>query len=301
MKKSILTLAAVCMLLMSFGSREKAHALGPVDIGIGLSGFYAWWDPAVSGVYDDTEVTNGFLWGPVLSLTFFKKVYLVGSFIETSNFDSRYTVRGTDSTWGDFTAKTERKQKVSNIDLMLGYKITPFTSVFIGLKSFSYDNGGQLHVTEYIGSTTNEWSGDQGEFQSEGDGYAIGISHTFALGGNNFINTSISGIYYKSDLVVSIQESVAYGTSYGYGACDVYEITATGIGASCNVSFSHYFDLINTAISIGGRFQYIHYSHSRDDIKYRYPNNIQNPDRINHIGFDDDYFYGITMSAIFYF
>lgn len=253
------------------------------DFSIGLYSFYTMWDPAWRSVYKECENDPMLLWGPYLSVTFFNKLSFTALALQnqTNISDASYSYEG-NGTSGKYTAKVDTTISRNELDLTMGYKITSGINTFIGFKFMGYNTGQGGDNKTVLTSGTGYSFDDVSNRQSMGTtiGGAIGASYTLTLAesfyltaGNSIVASNsafqISTFYEKSPGILSSQNNTVY--SY------------KSVGDNTTLSFTYFLQEINTSFSLGGRFQVL--KHFEEG---------------NSPALDNDYFYGITLSAIYY-
>jgi len=159
-KLLLLTFAVICIGIII---PCKVHA---VDISIGATTWYSWWD-FDSGSDYDADIDPTFLYGPALSVKFnddfnLTFVYLYGKYdMKTTYEDSGVSV----------TEKGTVKRKDS--DTALNYRLNDYFKVFAGLKYMSFLQ----------------------DFNHRGFGPGVGLSATYPVAENLFLLATFSGFY----------------------------------------------------------------------------------------------------------
>ena len=161
MKKILLlALVAVCI---GIAIPNKAHA---VDITVGATTWYAWWDFNQEGM----DIDPTFLYGPALAVKFnddfnLTFIYLYGKFDSTEKDD--------DPMKSEPVSKDKIKR--SDSDLALNYRLNDFLKLFAGMKYMNFkSSGGFVHG---------------------GYGPGLGLSATFPVAENLFLLGTFSGFY----------------------------------------------------------------------------------------------------------
>ena len=204
------------MILISTLIPSKAHA---VDISVGATTWYTWWDHNAADDADDEgmDVDPAFMYGPALSVKFNNDfnltfVYLYGKFDATGRPDQLY----------------KANIKRSDADLALNYRLNDYLKLFGGLK--------------YIGFTSSVTSFDF-EAKSRDIGPGLGISANFPVAENLFLLANISGMYLWGS-----------STETGFGVDEDYDCKDAVFNGT--LSIAYYIAPASTVISLGGRYQY---------------------------------------------
>lgn len=243
-------------------------------LGAGVTSYYSYWDPAWSENYNSVEIDPALLVGPVVSLSFGERYTLTGLLMMNANQPhSKYSVPMPGS--GEVGIDSEMRRMEGELNLM--YSITGYFRILAGYKMQDYQETYQPDMTTVPVGYTNKI-----DFWDTGiwiNGPGLGIVVSFPLGGNIGFSISTSLIYMsikyrERGLMLMGMDIYSEGKDYSY----------TGLGNNSSVSFGYYIESINTAISLGGRFQYLRYQAKGDA-----------PELGN------DYYYGATLSAVYYF
>ena len=152
-KLLLLAFAAICIGIII------PHKVYAVDISVGATTWYAWWDWELS---EKIDIDPAFLYGPVLSVKFnndfnLTLVYLYGKF---------------DASAGKETFKLKRK----DADLVLNYSLNDYIKLFVGAKYMSY--------TFIIPKNPDN--------DHDGFGPGLGLSSTLPIYENLFLLANIS-------------------------------------------------------------------------------------------------------------
>lgn len=267
---------------LTAGSRESYSA----TIGVGLTGYYASWKPAFSGAYTDgMELQPDFLFGPVITLSFFEKWSL--GFILLQNlatgFDGEWGNSGTGPS-GQYLHTVEGPVLRGDIDVSLSYKLSSFFRLFGGFKYYDYGNGNVKAHYNYNGFDYYEEGEDEpwGTFEFNGSGIAAGftLSHMFTEQFSVSMNNSFVYFfhtYFYTDVINPPTVSYNY-----YNTSTETEKSGTAYGFNTQLLFSYYFTDSEIALAAGGRFQYLKYSLEGIDMK-------------------NDIIFGPVVSAVKYF
>ena len=209
----------------------KAHA---IDISVGATTWYSWWDWNHMDSLADLKVDPTFLYGPALSVKFnddfnLTFIYLYGKF--------KVNVEGDDA-GEDWKMSIKRRDS----DLALNYRLNDYFKIFAGIKYMTY----LFSLPMSDGNFTLE---------QNGIGPGLGLSAAYPMLENLFLIGNISCMYLWGDekIVNKKQESKS-------------DIKQYGINSS--LSIAYYIEPASTVISLGGRYQYYktaYYNIDKDD------------------------------------
>ena len=273
--KKITAVVFVIITLFFQGYTGKANA---ADLGIGIISYYAWWEPAIRDEYDNFETEPLLMYGPVLSFTFFEKFTLTGVFLKNPedmsevSFDMNFTgSNGPGSI--SLSGTTDR----GDMDISLSYALSENINIFLGYKWLEYAFRGDFEVTSGSYSMPSITDADLAHSTW---GPACGLSFSLAVNDKISSNLGISILYAESS------DDYKYCEEYTPGNIDVrgVKVKSDCYGFNTTLNFSYYLESIDTVLSLGGRFQYLTYRNISGDFELA-----------------DDYFYGLTLSAMYYF
>ena len=187
------------------------------------------------------------------NLTF---VYLYGKFDGENNAGEKFNFKRNDS------------------DLALNYKLTDYLKIFLGAKYLSY---GIMPAKDNLYSAiTYEITGIDSH-TSYGPG--LGISATIPILNNIFGLATVSGLYLWGKDKFDIKDDRGANQRN-------LSISYNEYGINTNLSIAYYISDYSTAISLGGRFQYIIADYPGNEI---YLSNIKS------------IIYGVTLTATYTF
>jgi len=252
-------------------------------IGIGLSFWYAGWEPYwVKGLGvlggSPYKINPAVLFGPVVSIKFKKNLSLSGVF-----------------TYGKFKAKsvgyipismlmgaapifvnTKREAARFDLDLTLLYRLTDYFRLYIGLKYLGYKLDDNMQMMINVMGFTIPVTTKTAIFHNF-LGPGLGISLTVPIISNWYFLSNISGI---AQFGKAGQEGSQLISSGGSSTLLYY-----GLNATANIAY--YAHKLKTTFALGGRFQYLRI-------------NVMSSD--NHVaGGGSDMFYGITFFTVYMF
>ena len=246
----LLILMAICISIII---PQKVHAF---DITAGLTTWYAWWD-IDQGNKGSENMDPKFLIGPALAVKFNDDFNLTFVFLY-----GKYEHKGSQDS-ASFSEKTKNKR--SDSDLALNYKLHDYLKVFAGLKYMAYKKDKKGVATDVGGGTAETNKNDH-----SGLGPGLGLSATYPVYDNFFLLATLSGFYLWGS------EEVDSSTA-GSGKINYKEY-----GFNSTLAAAYYIAPASTVVSLGGRYQY--FVAPYDD--YIYPKHK---------------FYGITLTATYTF
>jgi hypothetical protein len=229
MKKFIFCLTVAVFLSVSVPLRA-------MDITVGASTWYSWWD--MEGKVDNVELEMdpALLYGPALAIKIndnfgFNMIFLYGE------FEGEY-IADTQSPLGKVSLSTNTKRYDS--DTSITYRLTDYVKVFGGLKYMGYEMKGDGNALIY-----------QPPFTVENSAYgpAAGLSFVIPLAQNFYLLANGSGLYLwgssKNDQSVNTDASC-----YGFNSTS---------------SIAYYIAPASVTLSIGGRYQYFEWNTDEDN------------------------------------
>lgn len=244
-----------------------------LDLGVGVSTYYSYWEPAFLKNYDNVKVDPAMLVGPSLLLHFYDKWSLgLQAMLSVNNFNSEYTVNVPAA--GDVTVVSESRRFEGEISLM--YALTSNFRIFGGYKKIDFDETGLDDIKLPAGYTTNidVW---ENAFHIQGPGGGIAFSMPLTESINATLSTSL--LYFNMFSQGYVLTS--YGSEIGSMKDDQ---NYHGYGNNSALVFSYILPSISTAINLGLRCQYISYKPEGDAAEL-----------------DSDLNYGVTLSAMYFF
>ena len=237
-----------------------------VDISVGATTWYSWWDPVSTSGGSSVEIDPAFLYGPALSVKFNDDFNLTFIFLY-GEFDATMVADG-DSSGGSTKVTSKRRDS----DLALNYRLNNYFKLFGGIKYMGYKYSMDIFHSGY------GWFNFKVDHSGFGPG--LGISAAYPILDNLFFLASISGIYLWGDE----EEKLPW-------AKEKTEFKEYGMNSS--VSIAYYIAPASTVISLGGRFQYYktaYGDHSGED-------GDPDDDPVD----EKNKFYGITLTATYNF
>jgi len=276
-RKKIFFPVLSAILLFNLYVPQSARA---ADFRAGIYSYMAWWKPSFRSFYD-YKTDPLFMIGPMLSLTVFDDFTFSGIAITNMLMpaDKSYKYTGTGDS-GDYTISTPEKEFLrTDIDLSVSYRCNSWLKAFIGYKSSEFkENHDDLDFEITSPYTAVFPSLAKNEAHSSGPG--LGLSLAWPVFNLFILNISTSVVYLEGWFRMNSFYSSGTNVFEDGGSEEKYHC----VGNNSNVSLAYFIPAINTAIIFGGRFQVLK-NFSEGDT----------PD------LDNDYFYGITLSAMYTF
>lgn len=241
---------------------------------VGIKTYYSFWQPCWKNYYSSFELGQGIMAGPLLSITLFERLSLswAGLYM-LSPYDVSMEESGTISSVPS-TLAYEKKVSRMDQDIALSIKAFSIFSIFAGFKTFQVDS-------EQTKDSNNIF------FTSMGPG--AGISAAFPLTDKIIISSSLSYVYMSAECELAFSESFDITPRGVTGTGDDYDPTKTyrsqGLNAVAGVSY--FFDLVDTLLTLGFRYQQLFYKSEEDDVY--------------NIDGTSDIFYGVELSALYLF
>lgn len=294
MKRNISISISLFTIIISLLSASTAYAF---ELGLGIYTFYDWkvysWADA-----ENVKMEGELLEGPVINMTWDHTVSLTLSLMAPftgephADFDFKDTISGYRVHVDD--AVVEK----SDADIALSYAITSAFKVFAGLKYINlylYEGGeavytgvrtsdGLVLVTDSSGSGNN--GGDSAFYRNRMLGGALGVNYTWPLYSSLAVVGNASVIYFKSTINSAMVEYNSGMNKFQLESDGGSSGEYNSVGGNCTLSLSYYIDSINTALSLGGRYQVVYNMFSSGDYN----------------GSDKkfDHMWGITFSAMYF-
>jgi hypothetical protein len=287
-----------CLLILA--ALLKPGVSHSLDVRVGAATWYAWWNPvfedffrgklnsSVNNLYIKSSFSTrpSFLLGPYLSMGFLGKWSLSSSFLIGNWYDSSVESYTTSSPYT--TVRYERTDvsiRKWDLDALLSYSFTPFFKVFAGFKWQGYIQN-LLGMNSDVGSGVVEAM--RLRYSNIGLGPGIGLGVTIPLGGGFYCIGNASFIY--------LYVRMRLGIPMDYG--EVYN----AFGGSASLSLSYCLASASTTISLGFRYQVLHYLFWGGATDDYFINDKLQPERVSRIyRGQDDHFYGITLAAVYAF
>jgi len=256
----------------------KAHT---VDISVGATTWYTWWDFNV----DETSWNGSqfldvdkaaFMYGPTLALKIMDDfsitfVFLYGKFEMTEDIPANALF----GYWPPVDYHADLKYKRRDSDLAFNYKLNDYFKLFAGIKYLGF----QLPYRTFV---PGEPDADIKHF---GYGPGLGVGVTYPIIDNIFLLGNISGIYLwgKEKLSGSNTSANEYSEKYNE------------YGINSSLSIAYYIAPASTAISLGGRYQYVR-------TLYEGTERVENWEfEVTKLSNISSHIYGITLSATYTF
>lgn len=274
-----------------------------MNLNIGINTFYAWWSPSFKDLMTNkTTVLHpavrpynaqfnmcpSFLVGPSLSMTLpagfsLSAVFLWGGWYHARADILNYQI----SSANIFTDSYSMDIKKWDLDVLLNYQLTEYMKIFTGLKyqGYNYDFSDHQYLLPsfyhyYFTATTYN--------RSVGPG--IGVSFNLNLAGPLYLLVNASALYLYTNLRINMIATSHLKSVYN------------AIGFNGTVSLAWYIEPASVTISLGFRYQYLHYfmwDSQTNDWYYSMAVAPSGARGNRNILTSDDHFYGITLAAIY--
>ena len=242
-------------------------------LGIGVTSYYSFWEPAWSDNFENVEIDPALLAGPVISCSFLGDFTLTGFLMFNMNdVQARYSIPMAGVGNVNIVSNVERLEG----EMSLMYSVNRYFRVLAGYKLQIYNENEIPERSSVPAGYVNFISNWQNGFQVSGPGAGVVVAMPLAAGFSISISTSLIYVSVKNSTPVLFtmgSEIHSKGVEYIY----------SGIGNNTSVSISYYLPSMNTAISLGGRFQYLRYDGKGDAPEL-----------------ENDYYYGATLTAVYY-
>lgn len=284
MKKIFITGIMAILISITLSTPRNAAA---ADYSIGLYSYYAWWKPSFASLYSNYKMDPGLYVGPAFAVTFSEKwTFSLGIYLPlfmSGELEYDYTGTGGISST-PYTIKIKSESERADIDSTLSYRIDNNIRIFAGYKYMEFDDSDEQTFPEskltisspYTKTGNDEWK--RTEITSHGP--ALGASYTIHAAENTALTIGTSMLYTMTKLKNNKYSEVSSGV---LGA-DQVNYAYKGVGNNSTITLSYYMKPASTSISIGGRYQ---------AVKYYGESGAPS--------LDNDYFYGITASAMYLF
>ena len=272
-----------CLLMTGLpGMAGRAQA---ADFAAGIMTYYAFWEPGFRSQYSDFIIDPLFLYGPMLQVTFLDRWSLSGLLLtnDPPGTNIQYTLRDTGSA-GPYAVKTKTKVSRTDMDLALTYAAHPRLKLFAGMKHFTFDirgSGSDISITEgnYTFFNNSKTQDSGGDMKNQSTGGAAGLGYNYPLSVNINLAVNASFLYTTTNILY-----FRYTDAGGILNSSTRDYNYRGTGCNTTAQISYYLSGFSTSVSLGGRFQVTTYKPVGDAPSLA-----------------TDYFYGVTLSALYLF
>lgn len=243
-------------------------------LGIGVTSYYSYWKPAWSDSYSNVEIDPVFMVGPVISLTFFENFTLTWLMI-TNIYEpmASYSI----PVEGVGRVEVESRYQRSENELTFMYTINKYIRCFVGYKEQEYIESEEAERISVPVGYVNRITYWNHRMKFEGSGAGVSLVIPLEGGMSVTVNTSVLFL----DIKYSREE-------FDIQTPNIYTISTEdrfrAVGNNSSVALSYYFSTVNTAISLGAKFQFLRYYADDDAPSMGY-----------------DYYYGVTLAALYFF
>ncbi|MBP7736255.1 MAG: hypothetical protein KA369_09820 [Spirochaetes bacterium] len=313
---------AIFMFIVLF---KAAYALAAVDLSIGGTAWYVWWNPAWSDAKSITMVyienpglfiedsrdfkpSPNAMAGPVISIGFLgrwsiQSVFAMGQFKAHSRGFSRTQFLSGVSGNGGLSAsykKYSRDILKWDSDTSIGCAVHRMVKIFGGFKAQGYRY--EERLDDVLPGSTPVIIGRFLVDEVKAFGGGIGVGLTFPLGADFYLMMSASGLALWSTEKVRINRARSF--LYENSVFSLLPVRPEkgryfSYGGSASLSLAYNISRINTTLSLGGRYQLL-YNMQRFN-KNRINGYFNNDVSMNIIDKEYDHFFGILVSAIYTF
>jgi len=257
---------------------KKAEA---VTIGVGLMNYYGWYNPSYISSYEDQQIPPFLTSGPVMLFSFSER-FSISAYVLLALADDKIeynqSINGSN---GYGVVRTRGRYDGGEMSLSFAYLLNHNLRIFLGLKAGGIDfvmerstvNSGSYVLSQK--ASTHERDISQGIL-----GIGFGASTPISMTERMRLTPTLSLLCFTGETVIDkLKETTP-------GVIEFEEIRGetTYVGINAALEVSYYFESISTSISIGGRYQYMKIISNGIDIKL-----------------EDDYNYGIIISAMYLF
>lgn len=295
MKKFIFVSSLVLTLGCSMMYSAQAYAF---ELGLGVYTYYSWKDYSWADA-ENLEMEGGLTEGPVVNMTWAHTVSLtlsvVAPFFDKDHADFSFKDLVIDESDGEaYKVHVENASlDKSDIDIALSYAFSPRLKVFAGAKYINMeifegvdtvftavrqsDGNVVIQKTEY----GMEEGDDNSYYSNKVYGGALGGNYAYPLFRSLYLVTNVSLLYFTGNITSTLVRS-----NFQSSSDTSFVGSYNSIGSNITLSLSNYFDLINTAFALGGRYQVVYNMYKSGD----YDGSDKKFDRV----------WGITFSAMYF-
>jgi hypothetical protein len=289
----------------------------PVDLSLGGTVWYIWWKPAwtdaraetlyyTSGItalmYEDAhdfKPVSNVMAGPVISIGFLDRwsiqsVLTMGKFRAMSQgLSSELVIISTGGALNSEYKKYSRDILKWDSDTSIGCAVHRMVKIYAGFKAQGYRYKEYLYDilagTAYLQRMLDD------DVKAYGCGLGIGLN--IPLGANFYLQMGASGIALWSYESIDVNNSRTF--IFAGGAPEYFILKGRkgryfSYGGTASLGLAYNIEKINTAISIGGRYQLLFN-------RQKFRNLLDNNAAMNIVDKQYDHFFGVTLSAIYTF
>ncbi len=273
MKKFMIIIIAAGMISAPGLTGKPSHA---AEFRAGVYSYLAWWKPGFRSIYTDYTSDPLLMVGPVLSVSAFDN-FTFSALVITNRLtpsDAQYTEEFSD---GSITVRNSITRL--DIDCSLTYRVNNIIMVFAGFKKMDF----REETSDNTNFTITGYNEDfsflcKNETFTYGPGCGLVISYPLTANVSASAGTSL--VYMRGTFSMNSFDVTNAPVISGSNITGNYY----SFGNNSTLSVSYYIPGISTAIVLGGRFQVL-------------KNYLDNSEK----SMANDYYYGITLSAIYTF
>ncbi len=256
------------------------------DLSVGLTSYYAYYEPCWKKFYTDLNVEPALLLGPVFNLSFHDNWSVSFLFIYSQKqFSASYTDSGThipgaSADTGNYSIRYRSDVARYDSSLAIGYSFDNY-KIFGGIKSASALTENDIILKE----STNVTNADSSYSYNSSNtplGLVAGAGFTYPVTDELFITGNGSLLYSVSSIKIKTVETIERPEFDENKFYDYH-----GFGGNGVLQLSYMVSSINTTFSIGGRYEILYLIDVAGD-----PYEISG---------ERDMYYGIIFSAIYTF
>ncbi len=304
--------------------KNKDDSKKSVHFSFGANVMYAWWEPMFKDNILDpqrffldsstfklrqkTDISQAFLYGPMVSLTVNEKWRISSIFITSQQFNFEdLTSRQTSQNNHTLTSKSITDIRRYDTDTALSYIINRYLYLFAGYKFQQYRYRGDGDIF----STSPAYMYEKHKAKNNAHGAGLGFGVTVPLIDYFFLSCSFSGLYQRSKITGSGQFAMTTPVS-PYLTINDLSLTGNIYGANSNLAFGYFIKKASLTVSLGARYQFYRYIVHNTTFKglnnsYLFSgslgglfleNSSANYILKNSYNMNYDHFYGITFSVI---
>ena len=181
MKRMLTVLVAVLLLgLSNYGLAQETEET-PTSVTIGLKTWYATWEYQSPGG-DTMDFGSGLMYGPAISIRT-GDLFVGLSYLTGGGFTDEYTESGYTSYWGDWDEEWDYEYDRTDIDLSIGYYLSPNLGMFLGYKTLTIGCTYTYAFDPELGSSSTY----EDSWENEFSGFALGVTGHTRIGESRMI------------------------------------------------------------------------------------------------------------------
>ncbi len=283
-RKSIFVPLVSALMVVAFSGAALA-----VDLTVGASVWYAWWQFSSKETYDSVsndDRDSGFMYGPILSVKF-NDTWALSTRFMTGSFGFAETIGYDYENASDFVHR-DKTYKFDS-DTIVTYSVTRMFRIFGGVKWMGYNWYQKVYYVNIDGYPVFE---STKSYEST-VGPGLGVGFSVPLADSLFLMINVNGLYTvgtetmtTSTYYYDIAESSKSGP-----VVQVFDLVSWG--GNGDIAVAYYLQSAKTTLSLGFRYQQLKVI-GRDRKEYL---NTNDPFMERDT---QDVFYGVTFTALYY-